>query len=133
MEHVVQDVNCKDITHARREYGEWIIQAWNEPDHEMIFIDESAFNLWLSRTRGRARQGGRAVRIVGDSRCSKGANFTLILAVSNTRGHIHHAVFHGGTNADHFNNWLRRVSEVAGNGDVTFVLDNVPCHRRWRE
>ena len=78
--------------HARREYGEWLIHTTNEPGHEIIFVDESGFNLWISRTRGRARKGERAVRIVGAQR---GANFTLILAVSSTRGRIHHEVFQG--------------------------------------
>ncbi len=39
----------------------------------------------------------------------------------------------GGTNAERFNIWLRQASEAAGQGDVTFVMDNAPCHRRWRE
>jgi hypothetical protein len=39
----------------------------------------------------------------------------------------------GGTNAERFNIWLRQASEAAGQGVVTFVLDNASCHRRWRE
>ena len=114
---------------ARREYGTWLLNVVNGINvRELIFVDESGFNLWLSRTRGRARRGQRAVRFVGGSR---GPNFTLILAVSNRRGIAHHSFFEGATNADRFNAWLRDASAAAGNGEATFIFDNAPCHRRF--
>ena len=104
---------------ARREYGTWLLNVVNGINvRELIFVDESGFNLWLPRTRGRARRGQRAVRIVGGSR---GLNFTLILAVSNRRGIIHHSFYEGAINADRFNAWLRDASAAAGNGDVSLI------------
>ena len=127
METIQQDRNRPDVLQARREYGtQWLVNGINV--RELIFVDESGFNLWLPRTRGRARRGQRAVRIVGGSR---GLNFTLILAVSNRRGIIYHSFYEGATNADRFNAWLRDASAAAGNGDVTFIFDNAPCHRQF--
>ena len=131
METVLQDGNREDILQARRQYGTWLLNVVNGINpRELIFVDESGFNLWIARTRGRAVRGQRAVRVVGGSR---GPNFTLILAVSNRRGMIHHEFFQGGINADRFNAWLRDASAAAGDGPVTFVFDNAPCHRRYLE
>ena len=93
---------------------------------KLVFVDESGFNLWISRTRDR---GQRAVRSVGESRGCP--NFTLILAVSKQLGIIHHDFFKGGTIADRFNAWLRAASGAAGDPDAMFIFDHVPAHRRF--
>ena len=67
----------------------------------MVFVDEFGFNLRLSRTRGRAHRGERAVRVVNGQR---GRNFTLILAVS-TEGVRHTDFYEGEVTADRFNTW----------------------------
>ena len=93
METIQQDRNRSDLLQARRECGTWLLNVVNGINvRELIFVDESGFNLWLPRTRGRARRGQRALRIVGGSR---GPNFTLILAVSNRRGIIYHSFYEG--------------------------------------
>ena len=97
------------------------------PDHELIYIDEAGFNLHSCRTRGRAAIGNRAVRVVN---CRKGPNVTCILAVSATRGIIHQEFRQGGVNAEMFHNFMERTVAEAGNGYVTFILDNAPCHRQ---
>ena len=56
---------------------------------EVVSIDEAGFNLWLSRSRGRAPKGQRAVRVVGGR---TGQNFTLIIVVSNQRGLLKHDI-----------------------------------------
>ena len=60
METVAANRNSEEVKLARREYAEWLVQAHGH-NEEIIFIDESGFNLWLARTRGRARVGQRAV------------------------------------------------------------------------
>ena len=79
METVAANRNSEEVKLARREYAEWLVQAHGH-NEEIIFIDESGFNLWLARTRGRARVGQRAVRIVA------GPIFPCIMAISTTRG-----------------------------------------------
>ena len=55
LETVPQDRNREDILQARKSYAEWLLNVVNGINHtELIFVDESGFNLFLSRTRGRA-------------------------------------------------------------------------------
>ena len=82
---VVVDQNREDVELVRCEFVEWQVQA-HGTNEEIIYIDDSDFNLWLARTRGRACVGQRAVRVV-DAR--KGPNFTCSIAVSNMRRIIH--------------------------------------------
>ena len=50
-------------------YGEQKTNSYNSRKKSLLLllsINESGFYLWLSRSRGRARQGQRALRIVGE-------------------------------------------------------------------
>lgn len=119
--------NRVDVKLARKAHAEWLIAE----DPHLIYIDESGFNLWTNRTRGRSQRGQRAQRMVGARRCP---NFTLILAVSSQRGRVHHSIHNGGTNADNFNAFLTQLLQhVQPNEVVTILLDNAPCHRRAEE
>lgn len=60
---------------------------------ELIFIDESGYNLWTARTRGRSLRGEPAIRVVSGRR---GQNFTVSFAVSQERGLIAQDLFSGG-------------------------------------
>lgn len=120
--------NADSVKEGRREYAMWLNFLQGQLDvHEIVFVDESGFNLWLARTRGRARVGQRAMRTVGNRR---GPNFTCLMAVSNLRGVIHTDLRQGGTTAVIFNEFLAAVSAGTGDGQATIVLDNAPCHRR---
>lgn len=129
LETVPQARNRSDVLEDRKLYGEWLLNIVNGVNpRELIFVDESGFNLFVTRTRGRAPVGSRAVRVVGGSR---GPNFTFILGVSNQRGLIHHEFYQGGTTAVRFNEWLQSASSSAGvENRVTFIFDNAPCHLR---
>ena len=82
--------------------------------------------LWVRRTRGRAPRGHRAVRVVGGQR---GRNFTVVFAVSNRRGLIHHDVFEGGMTSEKFNTFLENTSALL-NEPCTYIFDNASCHGR---
>ena len=102
-----------------------------EFNEEIIYVAESGSHLWLSRTRGRARKGTRAARVVDGRR---GPHFSIIIAVSNRRGLIHHTVHNGGTTQALFNTFLEEASTSAGDDvDLTYVMDNAGCHRRAQE
>ena len=122
--------NSPAVKEARREYAVWLnsLQA-SLDDPEVVFFGESGFSLWLARTRGRARTGQRAVRIVGNRR---GPNFSCLMALSNIRGIIHSDIRMGGTTAAVFNEFLRQSSSRI-DGPTTLVLDNAPCHRSVRD
>ena len=117
--------NSEVAKQRRKEFAEWIMQLMNK---ELIFIDEAGINLWTRRTRGRARVGERAVRVVGGTR---GRNFTMTLAVSATNGLIHHDLISGGMNGERFKEFLQEVVEHFPDDGVEKVLifDNAPAHR----
>ena len=54
------------------------------------------------------------------------------MAVSAIRGIIHQEFRQGGVTAGIFNAFMQRTVEEAGDGYVTFILDNAPCHRQIR-
>ena len=95
---------------------------------EIIFIDEAGINLWTKRTRGRARRGEQAVRII---RGSRARNFTITFAVSPTAGVIHSDLQAGGMNSQRFNSFLQDVAERLPNDghQRVLVFDNAPSHR----
>ena len=101
-----------------------------EQPPELIYVDESGIYLWTARTRGRARRGTRAVRVVNRQR---GANFTLILAVSSQLGAIYFDFFQGETTQERFNGWLHAAAAAAGDQPAVFKMGNAPCHRRTQD
>ena len=121
------DRNRNDVKMSRLVFAEWLL----ENEQEFAFIDKSGFHLWLSRSRGRARPGQRALRIV-DAR--KGPHFSFILAVSIQRGVIHHMIHNGGINIERFILFMEETLVAAGdNVQLTYLLNNASCHRRAAE
>lgn len=118
--------NSEATKEKRKEYAQWLLQS--AVHHELIFIDETGFNLWLCRTRGRSQRGQRAVRIVNHRR---GNNLTIVFAVSNTRGLVHYEICEGGMDGERFVNLLQNIANnVPMHGQVVFIFDNAPAHRR---
>lgn len=116
--------NSTRVKELRNVYARWLLGQGVAM--EVIFIDEAGINLWVRRTRGRARRGERAVRVVGGQR---GRNFTVTFAVSSRRGLVHHAIFEGGMTSDRFNAFLEATSRVC-HEPVTYIFDNAPCHAK---
>ena len=129
LETIPAQRNRADVKVSRREFAEWLNDVRNDVDHELIYVDESGFNLHMCRTRGRAVVGNRAVRVVNGQ---KGPNISCVMAVSATRGVIPHEFRLGGVTGDVFNAFLAEAVKQIGNGMATFILDNAPCHRRAR-
>lgn len=118
--------NSPETKAKRRDYAHWMLQI--AVHQEQIFIDETGFNLWLRRSRGRSRRGQRAVRVVGHRR---GNNLSIIFAVSNVRGLLHHDIIEGGMNAERFVSFLQHISNnVEFQGQSVCIFDNAPAHRR---
>lgn len=119
--------NTVAVKEARLAFAQWIIQL--PINTEIIFIDEAGLNLWMKRTRGRARRGERAVRVVGGAR---GNNFTMTFAASPATGLIHHDLQQGGMNQQRFHRFLQAVAErlPADGRPRVMVFDNAPAHRQ---
>ena len=99
-------------------------QSLNLP---ILFMDETNFNLHISRTEGRSLRGKRCTTVAAGS---KGANIHVIGCIS-SMGMIYHEIRRGSFRRDSALEWvkrcLRRANEIYG-GVVVLVLDNAPCH-----
>jgi len=117
--------NREDVKIARREYADWILREGQLAD-DLVFIDESGYNIWTKRTFGRARKGQCATRKVGGQR---GRNLTLKLAISPRLGVIAASFHSGGTTKEIFQGFIDEVSSNLGDASVFLIMDNAPCHR----
>ena len=105
----------------------------NRPDvmahavfHHWVFTDECGFNIWTSRSQGRALRGERAYRQVCGQR---GRNVTVRLAVSATNGLVFHSAMIGGMNRQRFSELLAQTREnLDPEEDVIFIYDEAPAH-----
>ena len=115
LKDVPQWRNAINVKNGRLDFAQWKKQ--DGVQMEMIFIDEAGINLWCKRTRGRAKQRERAVRVVGDVR---GQNLTMTFAVSATNGIVHYDLFQGGMYGHRFCRFLEDAAahlprEILGN------------------
>lgn len=92
-----------------------------------IFIDEFGFNVWTSRSKGRALRGQRAVRIVEGQR---GKNVTVCLAISPVLGLVHSSIIEGGMKQELFAGFIMELAELLRYNDDPYVLlcDSVSSH-----
>ena len=101
---------------------------------EVIFIDETNFNLFCKRTKGWARVGDRASVVLPNSR---EPNLHLIAGITNT-GLINAKTKRGSFKWTDANNWLREILEHYRNQghdmqNVVVVCDNAPCHSKLED
>jgi transposase len=95
---------------------------------QLIFIDESGFNLWMRRGRGRAKKGKRVIVRVPKS---KGANITVIGAISPRYGLLHSEVRLGSTSGDVFATFIQDLLKQPRLQVAThiIVMDNASIHK----
>lgn len=124
LEDAPTERNSNLTKQRRRDYAAWLMQ--NVQRYDFIYVDEAGINIWTKRTRGRARRGERAVRVVQGRR---GQNLTMTFAVSAQGGLIYHELFQGGMTAPRFNTFLESVANAyAPQSEVCFVFDNASAH-----
>jgi transposase len=96
---------------------------------DAVFIDEAGFNLSLTRRRGRAAPGQRAVQELPKQR---GRNMSLIVGAVPSRGVVAASIHLGGTNKTRFAEWLDKELqpklEHEGLEHCTLIMDNVKFH-----
>jgi len=89
---------------------------------DIIYVDETTFNLWQKASRCWLRPGMRLKYPK-----NRGPSITVIGAISERRGLIHLEVFHGSNNSDLFMMFLQRTKEKC-QGRTYGVLDNLKIH-----
>ena len=94
-------------------------------NHISIFVDGCGYNIWTTRSHGRARLGERAHRQV---RGQRGRNVTVALTISPTNGLVFHSAFLGGMTRQRFNDFLTQVRlNLDPNEHVIFIYDGAPA------
>lgn len=105
------------------------LQAQNIP---IIYMDETNFNLFISRTQGRSKKGTRCTTVSAGCR---GSNIHLIGCIGNM-GLIHSELRRGSFKKPEANEFvrqcLRRAQGLYQTG-VALVIDNAPCHSTIEE
>nr|CAI5834115.1 unnamed protein product [Callosobruchus analis] len=105
------------------------LNRYIELGKQIVWIDETNFNLFCRRTRGRSRVGVRAVQHLPAAR---GPNVHLIDAIS-PAGVVTMERRRGSFSSDSANIWitnlLQRWQDMGNEvGDLVIVCDNAPCH-----
>ncbi|KAH9102311.1 hypothetical protein AeMF1_021091 [Aphanomyces euteiches] len=123
--------NCLQVKQARRDYVAEL-RRLKADDKIPIWIDETNFNLFTARTKGRSKRGTR-VRSIRPAP-QKGRNLHIIGAMSNA-GFFYAKHARGSYNNLRANDWLRGMLRYArshfhGLKDIVVICDNAPCHSR---
>lgn len=92
-------------------------------EKEIISIDESSIYLESRPLYGYSKKGTRLSKTM--NKPLRGNRITLILAISNKRGIVHHEVVKGSANAKIFSNFIHSIYVPE---DASVLLDNVRFH-----
>ena len=115
--------NRPDVIQSRPQYAAWFLEEAIR--NQVVFVDECGFNIWTTRSQGRALRGERVYRHV--AACQRGN--TITLAVSSKFGLIHHSVHIRGTNEARFQAFLQECAENLPENETTIIFDGAPPHR----
>ena len=88
-----------------------------------VYIDDCGYNIWTSRSCGRAVIGERAYRQVAGQR---GRNVMICLTISPTNGLVYHTAQIGGMNREGFNAFLVEVGRRLNQDEQTFLIFDNP-------
>ena len=95
--------NRPDVLERRTAYANWFMNRGVV--QQSVFVDECGYNIWTSRSQGRARQGEWAYRQV----CGQRAKCD---AISPINGLVFHSAIIGGMNAERCSEFLAQLSKV---------------------
>ncbi|KAJ0397065.1 hypothetical protein ATCC90586_004911 [Pythium insidiosum] len=116
------------------------LKAHRHAGRMIVYFDETNYNCYVARSKGRARKGERAV-IIGPT--SQGKNLQIQCAVSNGMGVVEANIVEDSINMD-MNaaflmdtylaavKWADSRPDFRGKG-VVLVLDNAPAHERTED
>ena len=119
------DRNRPDVIRRRVEYANWFMT--NGILHHCVFIDECGYNIWITKSHGRARTGERAYRQVLGQR---GRNITITMAVSPTASLVHYTAQVGRINTQLFNDFLGQARRQLNPDELVYLIyDGAQAHR----
>lgn len=120
------DRNRADVKESRTHWANWLRSDGVQTAR--YYVDETNFNIWCSRSKGRSRVGTAASVSLPSS---KGANINVIACMSNT-GLLYFEFLPKVTHVQ-FNQFLEQCSDMINENTACFIFDNAPAHRRAEE
>lgn len=123
-----ETMNSSENKRLRRKYVLDVMQ-YEAEGKTIIWLDETNFNLFCCRTRGRSLRGKRARVVMANSR---GKNLHIIGAVSHV-GLVGFTTRTGSYTSECCNQWVRDLLislHARGITEPVVVCDNAPCHSR---
>ncbi|XP_030846747.1 uncharacterized protein LOC115926220 [Strongylocentrotus purpuratus] len=122
--------NAPRVVEQRLEYAEWFLE--HGVLGNCVFIDETGYNVWTRRTRGRAPRGVPARRVVHGQR---GRNCNVTFAVSAAIGLVHHRIAFETVTRERFEDFLAEtVAECnqmfPADEPIYLIYDNARPHVR---
>lgn len=126
-----EKANCEVNKIKRREYVQRLLeyQAENRP---IVYMDETNFNLFISRKKGRSKKGTRCTYVTAGS---KGSNIHVIGCIGNmgfTYSEIRRGSFKKPDAQEFVRNCLRKAKNTYAS-PVVMIIDNAPCHTSMEE
>ena len=104
---------------------------YDAPRRSVSLFYKTGINLWVKRTRGRAKKGERAIRVVAGRR---GKNLTMTFAVCPFRGLIFHHLMEGGMTCVRFEDVILNLCAQNPLGPnespCVLIIDNEPAHNQ---
>ncbi|KAG7170127.1 putative DDE superfamily endonuclease domain-containing protein 48 [Homarus americanus] len=99
--------NSPAVKEARHAYATWMLATGLQ--QQLVYIDETGFNLWNKRTYGRARRGERVHRAVGGQR---GRNTTVIAAIAEHCRILYHEIHYGSVTKEVFSDFIASLAAI---------------------
>ena len=96
----------------------------DEQHKEIVYLDETTFNMWQRSTKCWAHRG-----MVLNLPKMRGPSITMIGAISEDRGLVHYDCFQGTNNAQTFQKFLVDLKNKCAGRRTLVVLDNLKVHK----
>ncbi|CAG8707848.1 7176_t:CDS:2, partial [Cetraspora pellucida] len=123
----ISDLAQKLVDQFSNIQKEYIQKIYNENINiyrDMVYIDETGFNLHLSKSRGHAHRGQSAIRKVVSNRVK---NISVIAAI-NENGVLHYKSILGLVNSEIFVTFIDELLRIIPNRKF-LVMDNIYFHK----
>ncbi|KAF7692240.1 hypothetical protein CDIK_2417 [Cucumispora dikerogammari] len=123
-------VNSFEKILARKEYALWFNNKYISDYSNVVFVDESSFNLHINRSQGRSRSGSRANLIIPTVR---ERSITLISSISATWVVCSKVISHSTVNGDVFSTFLEKMCYFLKHNlnreEICIILNNARIHK----
>lgn len=126
-----ENANSVENKQKRCHYAQKLLQ-YQSQNIPIIYMDETNFNLYISRKKGRSLKGSRCTNIAAGGR---GSNVHVIGCIG-SMCLIHHEIRRGAFKKPEANEFVRQCLRNAQNlylSKVVLVIDNAPCHKSVEE